>query len=313
VTVAVRMGSRRGPRPFRALALAVGSAAALALFPAADAAAACIPARQLWEVGEAGKTAFRQPVDLVLGGDRLLVLDDLNRRIAVLDGQGRSAGAIALPEGGSWIGIGFGGADQIFLASSSEGRIVVLDLKGKVVREFPVGEAPARAAGVLVSRASVYVTDNGTHRIRAFSLEGRPATAWGGLGEGAAQLRAPFRVVQDSRDRVLVTDALNSRVLAFTPKGEPLAAFGEFGTTEGTLFRPAGLAVLEGDRVLVADNYYGTLQVFDAGGGYQGVLCSGAGRPLALENPTGLAARGRVVYVVEMGAGRVSAWEIGAR
>ena len=111
---------------------------------------------------------------------------------------------------------------------------------------------------------------------------------------------------------MLVTDALNSRVLAFTPKGEPLAAFGEFGTTEGTLFRPAGLAVLEGDRVLVSDTYFGSLQVFDAQGAYQGVLCD-EGRPLALESPTGLASRGRTVYVVEMGAGRVSAWEIGAR
>ena len=35
--------------------------------------------------------------------------------------------------------------------------------------------------------------------------------------------------------------------------------------------------------------------------------------PLALENPTGVAARGDTVYVVEMGAGRVSAWEIGGR
>lgn len=83
--------------------------------------------------------------------------------------------------------------------------------------------------------------------------------------------------------------------------------------TEGTLFRPAGLAVLAGDRVLVADNHFGSLQIFDAQGGYQGVLCGGDGRPLALENPTGVAARGGSVYVVEMGAGRVSGWEIGVR
>jgi hypothetical protein len=43
------------------------------------------------------------------------------------------------------------------------------------------------------------------------------------------------------------------------------------------------------------------------------VLCGGDGRPLSLENPTGIAARGSTIYVVEMGAGRVSAWEIGAR
>lgn len=294
--------------------------AALALLLAAAApdraAAVCIPARPLFAVREAGKVAFRQPSDLVIGGDRLYVLDDLNGRVAVLDQQGRSVGTIPLPgpEGGSWLGIGFGGADQLFLAASSGGRIVVVDLKGTVIRGFPAGDAAEnpRPAGILVSRGRCFVADNRGNRIRVFSLAGEPVVSWGGLGERATQFRAPFRVAQDSLDRVLVSDALNSRILAFTPKGDPLAAFGEFGATEGTLFRPAGLAILEGDRVLVSDAYFGSLQVFDARGVYHGVLCD-QGRPLALEGPTGLAAQGRTVFVVEMGAGRVSAWEIGRR
>jgi DNA-binding beta-propeller fold protein YncE len=300
----------------RALAVAAGVAAFAAL-PPPPARAACIPARQVFSVRESAKVAFRQPSDILLAGERLLVLDDLNGRVAVLDVQGRGVGAIDLPAADppSWLGMGFGGADQLFLASAGDGRVVVVDLKGRVAREFAVGGTgdPARPVGLLVSRSSLFVVDAGSRKVRVFSLEGKLQTSWGGIGEGPAQFRAPWRVVQDSADRLLVTDALNSRVLAFTPKGEPLAAIGEFGTTEGTLFRPAGLAVLEGDRLLVADNYFGSLQVFDAQGAYQGVLCGGDGRPLALENPTGLAVRGRTVFVVETGAGRVSAWEIGAR
>lgn len=311
------MRSRRGyPRSTLTPVLIAAIAGLLPAMAPDRAAAVCIPVRQVFAVREAGKAAFRQPSDLVLADDRLYVLDDLNGRVAVLDRQGRSLGAIPLPgaEGTSWLGIGFGGADQLFLAASGDGRIVVIDLKGKPVREFPAadpGEDP-RPTGILVSRGSCFVADNRAHKVRGFSLDGRPLASWGGLGEGPAQFRAPFRVAQDSLDRVLVTDALNSRILVFTPKGEPLATFGEFGTTEGTLFRPAGLAVLDGDRVLVSDNYFGSLQIFNAQGAYQGVLCDG-GSPLALENPTGLAVRGRTVYVVEMGAGRVSAWEIGPR
>lgn len=303
--------------PARGLALLVAAAGLLPIAGPGAAEAGCIPASQVFSVRDAGKTAFRQPSDLVLAGDRLYVLDDLNARVAVLDRQGRSVGSIPLPgpEGSTWLGIGYSGADQLFLASSGDGRIVVVDLKGRTVREFPSGDAgeTSSPAGVLVSRGSCFVADNGTHQLRVFTLEGKPVASWGGLGEKATQFRAPFRVAQDSLDRVLVTDALNSRILAFTPKGDPLAAIGEFGATEGTLFRPAGIAVLEGDRLLVSDNYFGSLQLFDAQGAYQGVLCGDGGRPLALENPTGLAARGRTVYVVEMGAGRVSAWEIGAR
>ena len=305
------------PLTRRALGLVVAAAGCLPLAIPDAAAAGCIPARQVFSVREAGKTPLRQPSDLVLAGERLYVLDDLNARVVVLDRQGRSLGTIPLPgpEGASWLGIGYGGADQLFLASSGDGRIVVVDLKGRTVREFPAGDAgeAASPAGILVSRGSCFVADNGTHQLRVFSLEGKPQASWGGLGESATKFRAPFRVAQDSLDRVLVTDALNSRVLAFTPKGDPLATIGEFGTTEGTLFRPAGIAVIDGDRLLVSDTYFGSLQLFDSQGAYQGVLCGDGGRPLALESPTGLAARGRTVYVVEMGAGRVSAWEIGAR
>ncbi|MEK7836638.1 MAG: hypothetical protein AAB328_01520, partial [candidate division NC10 bacterium] len=38
------------------------------------AGAACIPARQIFSVRESGRTPFRQPSDLALAGDRLLVL-----------------------------------------------------------------------------------------------------------------------------------------------------------------------------------------------------------------------------------------------
>lgn len=264
---------------------------------------------------EAAAQTFRQPSDIVLAGERILVLDDLNGRVALLDLAGRSVGSIALPDSGSgsWLGIGFGGADQVFLAASASGRVVVLDLKGKPVREFPVAAGGSRPTGILVSRGTCFVADPGSHMVRAYTLEGMEQAAWGGIGEGPAQFRGPFRIAQDSLDRLLVSDSLNSRILVFTPRGEPLAAFGEFGTTEGTLFRPAALAVLDRDRVLVADNYFGSLQLFDADGSYAGVLCGEDGRPLALENPVGAAARGDMVYVVEMGAGRVSAWEIGVR
>ena len=286
-----------------AVAVAVAIAAA-----AGPAAAGCIPARQLFAVREASGIAFRQPSDLVLAGDRLLVLDDLNGRVAILDLKGHAAGSIPLPGGtaGSWLGIGLGGADEIFVASAADSRVVVLDRKGKQVREFPTGGADGggRPTGVLVAAGSCYVVDAGEKQVQSFALDGRPLAAWGSAGDGPSQFRAPFRIAQDGLGRLLVSDALNSRVLAFTPAGAWLAALGEFGVTEGTLFRPAGLAVLAGDRVLVADNHFGSLQIFDAQGGYQGVLCGGDGRPLALENPTGVAARGGSVYVVEMGAGQ---------
>ncbi len=299
----------------RRRAVLAALAALIAASPLA-AAAACIPARQVLDAGEAERVAFRQPSDIALAGDRILVLDDLNGRVAILDANGRSAGAVPLPGGSgvSRLGLGFGGADQLFVSSPAEGIVEVVDLAGKRVHDFVVGEVGvSRPTGVYVSRTSVFVADGGVHRVGAFTLEGRELSSWGGLGEGPQQFRSPWRIAQDSLERILVTDALNSRVLVFTPRGEPLLAFGDFGVTEGTLFRPTGIAVMEGDRVVVADGYFGSLQVFDPQGGYVGVLCDDAGKPLALESPSGLAARGRTVYAVETGGDRVRAFEIGRR
>ena len=234
-----RVHARRGPPPAAIAPLLIASLVAFAaLLPPAgpgSAAAACLPARQLFAVREIGRVALRQPADLVLADDRLYVLDDLNGRVAVLDLQGRGVGSVPLPgpEGGAWLGIGYGGADQLFLGSSGDGHVAVVDLKGKLVREFKTadGAEKAGAAGVLVSPGGCFVADNRAHRVRAFTLEGKQQAAWGSLGEGETQFRAPFRLAQDSLGRVLVSDSLNSRVLAFTPKGEPLAGFGEFGTS----------------------------------------------------------------------------------
>lgn len=281
---------------------------------AAPARGACIPVQPVLAVERAGNVPLRQPSDFVLAGERLFVLDDLNERVAILDLQGRTLGVVPLPgpKGGSWLGIGFGGADRLFLAAADRAEVVVVDLDGKPVRTFPVADAgeASRPAGILVSRASCFVADGAAGKVRSFTLGGEPVVAWGGSGEGPAQFRFPFRVAQDNRDRVIVTDSLNARVQVFTPRGDHLLTFGEFGTTEGRLFRPAGLAVLEGDRILVADNYFGSIQLFGPDGGYQGVLCEAAGKPVAAQGPVSLAASGRLVYVLETGAGRLSAYRI---
>ena len=274
--------------------------------------ASCLEARRAFEIQSAGKIPFSQPSDLLFHENLLYVLDDLNGRIAVFEGDGSFRRQIDLPggTGTSYLGFGLAGADQIFLSNASAGKIVVINLQGKKIREFATGEkgTPSEPAGIELAPAASFVVDNGSHQIKVFDLEGELLLSWGGLGDGPEQFRYPFRIALDSKGRVIVSDTLNSSVKIFTPKGDPLVSFGEFGVTEGTLFRPASLAVLRDDMILVGDNYLGSLQVFDSGGRYRSVLCGPDGQPLLMENPVSLAVDGSLIYALEAGRSRVSAY-----
>jgi len=144
------------------------------------------------------------------------------RRIALLDLAGRSLGSIALPDPEP--GRGSGSVSAAPTRSSSPRRRAPrgrAQSQGAQVREFRVW--PGGRAGRRDPRVArhLFRADTGNHNVRALSLDGREQAVWGGLGEGRAQFRGPFRLAQDSLDRVLVSDALNSRVLAFTPRVIP--------------------------------------------------------------------------------------------
>jgi DNA-binding beta-propeller fold protein YncE len=279
--------------------------------------AVCLTTTPLFQLRSGGDKNLRQPSDLTLHEGSLFVLDDLNGRIVEFTQSGRYRRSIPLPGGSrsSYLAVDIGGNDHFFLASSAEGKIVVIDKGGSVVRKFDTGgkDGTSEPVGIDVSRGKCFVADNEEHKIKVFDLEGKPLGEWGGIGDTPRKLRYPFRVVQDSAGRVIVTDSLNSRVKAYTPKGEPLFDFGKFGVVEGTLFRPAGISVWGNDRILVSDNYLGSVQLFDFKGGYHGTLCDSDGTPLLFQNPVSLAAVGGTLFILEAGAGRVQALRVEGR
>lgn len=288
--------------------------ALLLLFLPASARAACMTAEPAFSVESGGGSRLRQPSDLALREDRLYVLDDLNGRVAVYSLQGEYLSAVSLPggKGRPYLGMDIGGDDNIYLASPTEGKVVVLDGRGKAVRDFGLGGKASKSepVSVTISRGTCFVVDNEQHRVLSFDLEGNPLESWGELGEGAVAFRYPFRIVQDSTGRVIVTDTLNSRVKMFTPKGEPLGQFGEFGVIEGTLYRPAGIALWGEDLVLVSDNYLGSVQLFDTQGAYRSTVCGSDGKPLLFDSPVSLATGRGMIFVLEMGAARVRAFRL---
>lgn len=187
-------------------------------------------------------------------------------------------------------GIALGPDGSIYVADSSNYRIVKLDANGKFVLAFGTwsGEPPngdifspdwnppsgtfydpwGIAAG---PDGSVYVADLGTSRIQKFDANGKFIKSWGrfGVSDGQASgaeglFWGPRGIAVGKDGRVYVADTGNKRVQAFDSDGRFLFQFGGAGLLDGSLDEPVGVAVTDAGELIVADTWNGRIQVFSA-------------------------------------------------
>ncbi len=153
---------------------------------------------------------------------------------------------------------------------------------------------------------SLFVSDEGCHRISKFSAEGEFLGKWGEFGAGAGQLNAPAGIAFDSEENIVVADGLNHRVQKFTKEGEFLGSWGGFGTGDGEFNLPWGVAVDEFDDVYVADWRNDRVQKFTREGEFVlkfGGSGSGDGE---FNRPAGVEVDGDGdIYVADSGNDRV--------
>jgi hypothetical protein len=239
----------------------------------------------------------------------LFLLESGNRSISIFSPKGeflreiqgrgtwRDPSAIAVSQDGI-----------LYLADGSAGRVLELDLTGKVRREFVAGEG-VRLTGVGVFGDAVYCVDNRNHRILVFRKRGAPPEKWGRRGEAAGEFQSPFRLAIDPTGRVYVTDVLNARVQWFSAFGQHLGTLKRFGAGEGKIFRPTGIGVDIRGRIWVSDSYTGLVQRFDATGAFSGVLREG-GRPHVFEDPIALAVLPGDVWVADQKRNRLGKFPV---
>ena len=161
--------------------------------------------------------------------------------------------------------IAIGPSGSIFLADGSSGKVLELDLSGKIRRVYAAG-GNARLTGVSVYGEAVYCVDNRNHRIVVFRKPGAPPDTWGKRGEAPGQFQSPFRIAIDPSGRLFVTDVMNARVQWFSAFGKHLGTLKRFGAGEGKIFRPTGIALDLRGRLWVGDSYTGLVQLFEERG-----------------------------------------------
>jgi len=300
---------------------AIRSGTGLLVFLASSLCAAqglpTVGAQPVLEIGARAGTQLSLPTDVALGKDgHIYVVDSGRHRVSMYDaagqplghfgGEGKGDGELQGP-----VGIDLALDGTVYVADRGNQRLVAFSADGKFQRALPLAEAGVAVTPVDVATMGkeLLVTANDSHRVLVVGRNGEVKRGWGGRGDEPGQFNFPATLTLDASGRVLVVDVLNFRVQAFDADGKPLAQFGAQGAKPGDLFRPKGIAVDGQGRIFVSDSYLGVVQAFTADGQFIGVLGTG-GQAARFEAPTGLAFSGGRLYVTDMLAGKVVAYEL---
>jgi sugar lactone lactonase YvrE len=153
---------------------------------------------------------------------------------------------------------------------------------------------------------TLYVSDEGMHRISSFATDGTFLGDFGEPGTAPGQLNRPSGIAFDANENLWVVDSQNNRVQQFTKDGQYLSSFGEAGSGDGQFNLPWGLAIdMKGD-IYISDWGNNRVQKFSPDGTHLlsfGREGSGDGE---LKRPAGVAVDGHGdIYVADRGNHRI--------
>ena len=100
---------------------------------------------------------------------------------------------------------------------------------------------------------TLFVSDEGPHRISSYHRDGMFLGAWGEHGTEPGKLNRPSGIAFDADENIWVSDTQNHRIQKFTKDGQFISTFGERGSGPGQFDQPWGVAVDPFGDVYVSD------------------------------------------------------------
>jgi len=212
------------------------------------------------------------------------------------------------------IGIAVDASDNIYVADSELGKVLVFNNRGKFLRYIGnlKGEGYfKRPTGLAVDAAHdrLYVTDTLRDAVYYTDLQGNILGHFGKRGSGVGEFNYPTELLLRN-DELFVVDAMNFRIQVFDRNGQYRGQFGQMGAVTGYQWRSKGLAMDSEAHLYLADAYMDVVQVFDREGTllyYFGRQGPGLGQ---FEVPAGVCIdRNDRVYVVDTFNRRVEVFQ----
>jgi DNA-binding beta-propeller fold protein YncE len=168
------------------------------------------------------------------------------------------------------IGLAVDSSDNIYVADSELGKVLVFNNRGKFQRYIGnlKGEGYfKRPTGLAVDAAHdrLYVTDTLRDAVYYTDLQGNVLGHFGKRGSGVGEFNYPTELLLHD-DELFVVDAMNFRVQVFDRNGQYRGQFGQMGSVTGYLWRSKGLAMDSEAHLYLADAFMDVVQVFDREG-----------------------------------------------
>jgi DNA-binding beta-propeller fold protein YncE len=234
---------------------------------------------------------------------RLYVADAGGKRLVSFDSEYKYLSEFPLEGAIAPLGLVKDSAGRFFVADASTWKIIVIDIKGKVMEPFVMRGVPEAPEPFVPGRIAIdkedrlYVIDKLNKRVVVVGPDGGFVRE---IKAGRADVGAFADVRVDDAGSLYAVDSLGGAVHVFDRDG---AFFTRFGGRDkaGKGFKfPTGIAVGPDNSVYVLDRHAGTVSVFDSKGALQRVLLRKGVKEGELEYPAYLSVdkSGRL-YVAE--------------
>jgi len=176
---------------------------------------------------------------------------------------------------GDVAGIAIDQKDQVYLFNRGDHPVVVLSKTGEFLNSWGHGVFTNAHGAHIGHDGAIYLTDNGDHTVRKFSLDGKLLLQIGEPKKPSAFMsNQPFCRCTHSalspKGEIYVSDGYgNAAVHKFAPDGKLLMSWGTPGTGPGEFNLPHNICCDADGWVYVADRENDRVQIFDGNGKYE--------------------------------------------
>jgi DNA-binding beta-propeller fold protein YncE len=175
---------------------------------------------------------------------------------------------------GDVAGIGVDRQDRVFLFNRGSHPMVIMSRQGEYLGSWGQGEFSNPHGVSMGPDDTIYLTDNGNHTVRKYSLDGKKLLEIGVPDKPSAFMSGePFcrctHTALSPEGDIYVSDGYhNARVHKFSPTGKHILSWGSPGTGPGEFNLPHNICCDAAGLVYVADRENHRIQVFDGTGRY---------------------------------------------
>ncbi len=157
-------------------------------------------------------------------------------------------------------------------------------------------------------KGNFYVADTGNNRIQKFDADGKFLSVFGDPGEREGRMKEPNGIAIDAEGDIYVTDAHNHKLLKFNPDGTFVKEY--FGPDTG-FYGPRDVVIGPNKQAYVVDQgrtrIGRLLPVTETFSRVWGTAGSGEGE---FKEPTGVAIGDNLVFVADLGNGRIQVFDL---